>query len=111
VREQPNWLPSGPKAIFFVESGEHTWLQVSQGIADALHKQGLLENNKVESISVKEAAAAILGGDESFLEIGLASKYVPTSNFCLRQILMRKQFQGESRFRPEPAWVEDIQGS
>lgn len=76
MREQPDWLPSGPKAIFFVESGEHTWLQVSQGIADALHKQGLLDSNKVESISMKDAAAEITRGNESLVEITLASKYV-----------------------------------
>lgn len=76
MREQPNWLPSGPKAVFFVESGEHTWLEVSQGIADALHKKGLLDNNKVESISMKEAAAEITRGNESLVEITLASKYV-----------------------------------
>ncbi|RLL95297.1 hypothetical protein CFD26_103992 [Aspergillus turcosus] len=97
VREQPNWLPSGPKAIFFVESGEHTWLQVSQGIADALHKQGLLENNEVESLSVKDAAAAILGGNESFLEIALASNSRARADFG-RNRLGWKTSRGDEDF-------------
>lgn len=76
VRKQPDWLPSGPKAIFFVESGEHTWLQVSQGIADAMFKKGLLATKTVSSITMKEAADAITSGVESKAEISLASKYV-----------------------------------
>lgn len=76
VVEKQSWLPSGPEAIFFVESGEHTWLQVSQGIADAMHKRKLLATNNVQSISLKEAAEAITNGSESKAEISLASKYV-----------------------------------
>lgn len=76
VIEKQDWLPSGPKAIFFLESGEHTWLQVSQGIADAMHKKNLLATNNVESIGLKEAATSITNGNESQAEISLASKYV-----------------------------------
>ncbi|KAF4190006.1 hypothetical protein CNMCM7927_005816 [Aspergillus lentulus] len=86
VREQPNWLPSGPKAVFFVESGEHTWLEVSQGIADALHKKGLLDNNKVESISMKEAAAEITRGNESLVEITLASNSRARADFARNRL-------------------------
>ncbi|KAH1338665.1 hypothetical protein KXV68_002849 [Aspergillus fumigatus] len=86
VREQPDWLPSGPKAIFFVESGEHTWLQVSQGIADALHKQGLLDSNKVESISMKDAAAEITRGNESLVEITLASNSRARADFARKRL-------------------------
>jgi len=74
ITEKRDWLPSGAEAIFFVESGEHTWLQVSQGIADAMHKRGLLATNDVHSISLKEAAAEITKGNESLVEITLASK-------------------------------------
>lgn len=74
VVEKQSWLPSGQKAIFFVESGEHTWLQVSQGIANAMHKRGLLDTKEVHSVSIKEAAAAITKGNESLAEIALASK-------------------------------------
>jgi hypothetical protein len=76
VIQKQSWLPSGAEAIFFVESGEHTWLQVSQGIADAMHKRGLLATNEVKSISLKEAATEITKGNESLVEITLASKYV-----------------------------------
>ena len=76
IIEKRDWLPSGAEAIFFVESGEHTWLQVSQGIAYAMHKKGLLSTNEVLSISLKEAAAEMTKGNESLVEITLASKYV-----------------------------------
>lgn len=83
VIEKHSSLPSGPEAIFFVESGEHTWLQVSQGIANALHKRNLLATNEVQSISLKEAAEAITKGNESLVEITLASKYVQFLPFFL----------------------------
>ncbi|KAJ5274042.1 hypothetical protein N7478_009167 [Penicillium angulare] len=86
VREQPAWLPSGPKAIFFVESGEHTWLQVSQGIADAMYKSGLLATNQVESVSLKEAAAEITKGNESLAEISLASNSRARADFGRNQL-------------------------
>ncbi|KAJ5081196.1 hypothetical protein N7456_013434 [Penicillium angulare] len=86
ARDQPKWLPSGPKAIFFVESGEHTWLQVSQGIADAMHKKGLLATNQVESVSLKKVAAAITKGNESLAEISLASNSRARADFGRNQL-------------------------
>ncbi|ORX98359.1 hypothetical protein BCR34DRAFT_619142 [Clohesyomyces aquaticus] len=86
VLQQPNWLPSGRKAIFFVESGEHTWLQVSQGIADAMHKKDLLATNSVESISLKEAAAGITHGDESLVEVTLASNARARADFARNRL-------------------------
>jgi hypothetical protein len=37
-------------------------------------KSGLLATNEVKSISLKDAAAEITGGNESLAEISLASK-------------------------------------
>ncbi|KAJ5185266.1 hypothetical protein N7491_006863 [Penicillium cf. griseofulvum] len=86
VIEQNTWLPSGPDAVFFVESGEHTWLQVSQGIADAMCKSGLLATNEVKSISLKEAAAEITGGNESLAEISLASNSRARADFARNRL-------------------------
>ncbi|KAJ6125536.1 hypothetical protein N7471_012853 [Penicillium samsonianum] len=86
VLEQKPWLPSGPEAVFFVESGEHTWLQVSQGIADAMHKKGLLATNEVKSVSIKEAAAEITGGNESLAEIALASNSRARADFARNRL-------------------------
>lgn len=87
-------MPSGADAIFFVESGEHTWLQISQGIAYAMHKRGLLSTNEVHSISLKEAAAEITKGNESLVEITLASKYVSFS-LCVLFVLDTDTFKFE----------------
>ncbi|KAJ5368960.1 uncharacterized protein N7496_008720 [Penicillium cataractarum] len=82
VLEQPPWLPSGPKAIFFVESGEHTWKQVSQGIAHAMHKQNLLATTQVESVGLHEAATHITAGNENLVEITLASNARARADFA-----------------------------
>ncbi|CAG7947057.1 unnamed protein product [Penicillium nalgiovense] len=86
VIEQKKWLPSGPEAVFFVESGEHTWLQVSQGIADAMQKSGLLATNEVKSISLKQAAAEITRGNESLAEITLASNSRARADFARNRL-------------------------
>ncbi|KAJ6080152.1 hypothetical protein N7467_009905 [Penicillium canescens] len=86
VIQKQSWLPSGAEAIFFVESGEHTWLQVSQGIADAMHKRGLLATNEVKSISLKEAAAEITKGNESLVEITLASNARARADFARNRL-------------------------
>lgn len=86
VIENQSSLPSGADAIFFVESGEHTWLQVSQGIANALHKRNLLATNEVQSISLKEAAEAITKGNESLVEITLASNSRARADFARNRL-------------------------
>lgn len=63
----------GKAGIYFAETGEHTWLEVSQGIARAAVKQGLLKDDKIGSIGVVEAAKEI-GTDEGMVELGLDSK-------------------------------------
>ncbi|KAJ5411383.1 uncharacterized protein N7487_005742 [Penicillium crustosum] len=65
-------IPSGRKGIFFAETGEHTWLDVSRGIAEALYARGLLPTNEVKEVSLAEAAH-IAGGKEDLLEVTLAS--------------------------------------
>ncbi|KAJ5375755.1 hypothetical protein N7517_007761 [Penicillium concentricum] len=65
-------LPSGRKGIFFAETGEHTWLDVSRGIADACFARGLCSTKDVRKIDLTEAAP-IVGGSEDLVEIVLAS--------------------------------------
>ncbi|OAL22878.1 hypothetical protein AYO22_06786 [Fonsecaea multimorphosa] len=66
-------VPSGKEGFYFCEAGEHTWLESSQNIANALYKQGLVATTAVKSISLQEAAP-ILENDEDLVEIVLASK-------------------------------------
>ncbi|KIX97103.1 uncharacterized protein Z520_07217 [Fonsecaea multimorphosa CBS 102226] len=65
-------VPSGKEGFYFCEAGEHTWLESSQNIANALYKQGLVATTAVKSISLQEAAP-ILENDEDLVEIVLAS--------------------------------------
>ncbi|KAJ5822500.1 hypothetical protein N7447_004840 [Penicillium robsamsonii] len=65
-------LPSGRKGVFFAETGEHTWLDVSRGIADACFVRSLCFTKEVRKIDLTEAAP-IAGGSEDLVEIMLAS--------------------------------------
>jgi nucleoside-diphosphate-sugar epimerase len=66
-------LPSGRKGIFFAETGEHTWLDVSRGVAGACFARGLLPTKEVRKVDPTEAAS-ITGGNVDLVEITLASK-------------------------------------
>ncbi len=66
-------IPHGRKGFFFAESGEHTWLEVSQGIANSGFAQGMFTTKSVKSLSLADAAP-IIGGNEDLVEIVLASK-------------------------------------
>ncbi|KHN98994.1 NAD dependent epimerase/dehydratase family protein [Metarhizium album ARSEF 1941] len=65
-------IPHGRKGFFFAETGEHTWLEVSQGIANACFARDLCSTTEVKSIGLAEAAS-IIGGSEELVEIVLAS--------------------------------------
>lgn len=66
-------IPSGKKGIYFAETGEHTWLEISQGIAKAALQQGLIKDETVTSLGLAEGSAAI-GLNESQLELSMSSK-------------------------------------
>lgn len=61
--------------FFVVESGEHTWLEVSEGIAHATKHSNLLMTTEIKRVSLKAAADFITAGDESIVEITFASMY------------------------------------
>jgi len=65
--------PHGRDGIYWAETGEHTWLGVSQAIAKTAKSQGFIPTGEVKSISLKEAADAFMGGDESYVEVVMAS--------------------------------------
>ncbi|KAJ5505085.1 hypothetical protein N7463_007959 [Penicillium fimorum] len=65
-------LPYGREGVFFAETGEHTWLDVSRGIADACFARSLCSTKEVRKIDLTEAAP-IVGGSEDLVEIVLAS--------------------------------------
>lgn len=54
-------LPSGKKGIYFAESGSHTWLEISRGLAAAGLALGALETDKVKGVSPEEWVASAGG--------------------------------------------------
>jgi nucleoside-diphosphate-sugar epimerase len=69
-------VPSGKEGIFFVETGEHSWRELSQRIAEAGVAIGGLKTTELLSISLDEAAETLGRGWRLIAEIGWASKYV-----------------------------------
>lgn len=66
-------LPSNEKGIYFSETGEQSWREVSEAVAKAGFALGALNTAEVKSVSVEEAAK--LGGfDAQLAELGFASK-------------------------------------
>lgn len=69
-------IPSGKRGVYFAETGDYTWLQLSQGLADELAKQGVLKSNEVKHLSLQEAADLWSRGNVQIAELGFASKRV-----------------------------------
>ena len=66
-------LPFGKEGIIFSESGQHTWNELAQGVADAAFEFGKIKTREVRHVSVKEGAEALTEGDELLAELGFAS--------------------------------------
>jgi nucleoside-diphosphate-sugar epimerase len=69
-------VPSGKEGIFFVETGEHSWQELSRRIAEAGAASGALKTTELLSLSLDEAAETLGRGWHLIAEIGWASKYV-----------------------------------
>lgn len=67
-------IPSGKRGIYFSETGDYSWKQLSQGLADELFKQGLIKTKEVKSISLQEGADLWAGGNKQYAELGFGSK-------------------------------------
>ena len=65
----------GKEGYYFVENGEHVWGDISEAVAKAAHKQGLISSDEVISISEKEAddlawwGSALWGANSRFRAI------------------------------------------
>jgi len=66
-------LPSNEKGIYFSETGEQSWREVSEGIAKAGLAVGALGTAELKSVSVEEASK-LLGVSLQVAELGFASK-------------------------------------
>lgn len=67
-------VPSGKQGIFFSETGDYTWMQLAEGLANELHNQGILKTTQVEHSSLQEAAQQWGNGSSQYAELGFASK-------------------------------------
>ena len=67
-------LPSGEKGIYFSATGRHTWLDIAEGLGDALFALGVAGTEEVTSMGLEEAAGKWTGGDTLLAELGFASK-------------------------------------
>ena len=67
-------IPSGEQAIYFSETGEHTWLQLSQGIAKAGFELCALKSPEVGQITLAEAADKWARGNRFAVELGFSSR-------------------------------------
>ncbi|KAI1398858.1 NAD dependent epimerase/dehydratase family protein [Hypoxylon fuscum] len=104
-------VPTGKKGIIFSGNGRHSWLDVSQGVADACYEKGKLADRKVQSITLAEGTKALnlsMDGQESehFVEMSFASNSRTVSS------VGRKL--GWNPTRGEEAWKrgfrEDVEG-
>jgi nucleoside-diphosphate-sugar epimerase len=70
-------LPSGKRGIIFSGNGRHSWMEVSQEVADACFAEGKIAENRVESVGLSEGAKILSSYldhvDETMIEVGLAS--------------------------------------
>jgi len=69
-------IPNGMKGIYFVEAGHHSWLELSQRIAEAGVALGALKTTALQTLSLEEATKKLGFGSALIAEIGWASKYV-----------------------------------
>ncbi|KAI9847757.1 MAG: hypothetical protein M1838_000780 [Thelocarpon superellum] len=66
-------IPHGTHGWYFSEAGRHTWLEMSQGVADALYAKGEIKSKDVRSIELQGAVFKWAGGSLLFCELGYAS--------------------------------------
>jgi len=66
-------IPYGKEGIYFSETGDFTWRELSEGLAAELHRQGVLPTPEVNSLSLQEFADVYRGGNVQYTELGFAS--------------------------------------
>jgi nucleoside-diphosphate-sugar epimerase len=69
-------IPKGKKGIYFIQSGHHSWLELSQRVAEAGFALGALKLTELRSLSLEESTEYLGRGSRLLAEIGWASKYV-----------------------------------
>ncbi|KAI0828433.1 NAD dependent epimerase/dehydratase family protein [Hypoxylon sp. FL0890] len=91
-------LPTGKKGIIFSANGRHSWLEVSQGIADACYEAGQITDRQVHPVGIEDMAKLFMG-DEDIAELGLASNSRTVSSVA--RALGWKPTRGEEAWKRE----------
>ncbi|KAI4652736.1 uncharacterized protein J4E78_007563 [Alternaria triticimaculans] len=66
-------LPKGKQGVVFSAHGRHTWIEVSQAVANAAFDAGVVKSNTVKSVCLADGAKLLTGGVEQVAELGFAS--------------------------------------
>lgn len=69
-------IPNGKNGIYFLQDGNHTWLELAQMVAKAGVEAGALKSTDLKHLSLEEASNILASGKNLLAEIGWASKYV-----------------------------------
>ena len=67
-------LPSGEKGFYFSANGHHTWLEIAEGLGNALLTLGVSKTEEAKSIGLEEGAEKWAGGIAFLTELAFASK-------------------------------------
>ncbi|KAI1379308.1 NAD dependent epimerase/dehydratase family protein [Hypoxylon crocopeplum] len=97
-------VPTGKKGIIFSGNGRHSWLEMTQAVADALYEEGKMADRRVESISLTEGAKVLqlLEGhtNEEYVELGFVSNARTVSSVARKL--------GWKPTRGEEAWKNSL---
>ncbi|EXJ72304.1 uncharacterized protein A1O5_04808 [Cladophialophora psammophila CBS 110553] len=67
-------IPSGKDGIYFIESGEHTWREIAERVAEAGVALGALQTTELQTLDLQGSRDTLGGGWGLIAEIGWASK-------------------------------------
>lgn len=67
-------IPHGKDGVYFLQDGNHTWLELAQMVAKAGVEAGALKTTELKKLSLEEATRILTGGRNLLAEIGWASK-------------------------------------
>ncbi len=67
-------IPHGKNGIYFLQDGDHTWLELAQMVAKAGVAIGALQTTELQHLNLEEATKILTSGRGLLAEIGWASK-------------------------------------
>jgi nucleoside-diphosphate-sugar epimerase len=67
-------IPHGRDGVYFLQDGDHTWLELAQSVARAGVEIGALKTAELYHLNLEDATNILTGGKSLLAEIGWASK-------------------------------------